>query len=54
MIRRAFLWTLDTVESLAITAVGACVLVRGFILDEPVRPKPKRDPFTGLPEEKPN
>ena len=49
MIRRALLWTITTVEAAAIAAVGACVLVRGLILEEPR--KPKRDPFTGRPEE---
>jgi hypothetical protein len=34
-LRSALLWTVNTVESLAIATVGACVLVKGFILEEP-------------------
>lgn len=52
MIRSALLWTVHTIEAVAIAAVGACVLVRGFILEAPSRPK--RDPFTGRPEDRPN
>jgi hypothetical protein len=52
MIRSALLWTVNTIEAAAIAAVGACVLVRGLILEEPA--KPKRDPFTGRAEERPN
>ena len=53
MILRTLLWTVNTVEAAAIATVGACVLVRGLILDEP-KPRTKRDPFTGLPEDRPN
>jgi hypothetical protein len=50
-LRAAILWTINTLEAAAIATVGACVLVRGLVLDEP---KPKRDPYTGRPESRPN
>jgi hypothetical protein len=53
MTRRALLWTIDTVAAVAVATVGACVVLRGLIIDEPVV-KPKRDPFTGRPESRPN
>lgn len=52
MIRSAFLHALNTVEAVAVITVGACTLLRGFILEQPQRPK--RDPFTGQPETGPN
>jgi hypothetical protein len=51
MIRPILLRLLNTVEAAAVLAVGACTLLRGLILDEP---KPRRDPFTGRPEDRPN
>ena len=39
MTRRAILWTLDTVTALAVATVGACVVIRGLMLDEPAKPK---------------
>jgi hypothetical protein len=48
MIRLAILRALSTIEAAAVATLGACVLVRGFILDAP---QPKRDPFTGRPED---
>lgn len=54
-LRPFLLWTVNTIEAAAIAAVGACVVVRGLLLEEPSRPK--RDPFTGRPvppERRPN
>jgi hypothetical protein len=50
-IRPYLLRAVNTIDAAARLTVGACALLRGFILDAP---KPKRDPFTGLPEERPN
>jgi hypothetical protein len=58
VIRRRLLWTLDTITAVCVATVGACVVLRGLLVDEPPKTgKPvrtKRDPFTGLPEDRPN
>ena len=51
MIRLTLLHAIDAVKTIAAATVGACVVLRGLILDEP---KPRRDPFTGRAEDRPN